>query len=115
MTNPFEFLTDAGSDQPAALRQDVRVRVLNCSASGCLVETTRPVAPGTVGALRSMFGDRELEDLVHVVRCEAVQNGRGSYRVAAQFLMTGPADVRSLRYLVGREAAAMPGWSETER
>ena len=113
--NPFEFLEDAGVEQPAALRRDLRVRVLNCSESGCLIETTRSLPVGMVAALHSMFGDRALEDIVRVVRCEAVEGTAGVYRAAAQFLVTAPPDPRSLRYLIGREAAAVPTWSETER
>ena len=113
--NRFEFLEDAGAEQPAALRRNVRVRVLNCSASGCLIETKRSLPVGMVASLQSTFGDRTLEDIVRVVRCEAVEGTAAVYRVAAQFLVTAPPDPGSLRYLIGREAAAVPNWSETER
>ena len=99
MTNRFDFLQDTGGAQPMALRRDVRVRVLNCSASGCLIETTRPIPVGLVGALRSTFGERELEDIVRIVRCEAAEGTRAVYHVAAQFLMTAPPDPRSLSAL----------------
>ena len=113
--NRFEFLEDAGAEMPAALRRDVRVRVINCSASGCLIETTRPLPVGVVAALHSTFGHRELEDVVRIVRCEALDGTAAVYRVAAQFLATAAPDPRSLRYLVARETASMPEWSEAER
>jgi hypothetical protein len=115
MTNRFEFLSGAGTEQPAALRRDVRVRVVNCSASGCLIEMARPVRVGMVGALRSTFGDRELEDVVRVVRCEPAEGNDDIYRVAVQFLVTAPPHPHSLRYVAAREAASMPAWSDTER
>ena len=36
----------------ATLARHIRSRVLNCSAGGCLLETTAPVAVGSTGKLR---------------------------------------------------------------
>ena len=52
--------------QIAALTKELRVRVLNCSASGCLVETNGTIAVGTVAILKVAFGGSEFEDTVQV-------------------------------------------------
>lgn len=36
----------------AALVHEIGVRVLNCSADGCLLETNKPLKAGTVAALQ---------------------------------------------------------------
>ena len=39
-------------DLAGVLTRDVRVRLVNISGSGCLVETSAQVEPGTIGVLR---------------------------------------------------------------
>ena len=57
------------SDEVGALTSHFRVRVLNCSAAGCLLETNGPIAIGTVGKLRVSFAGTEFDDPIQVVRC----------------------------------------------
>lgn len=97
--------TDA---EPAVLMKDVRVRVLNCSAAGCLVETAKPIPVGTVATLRITLSEREFADTVRVVRCQAIQ-GAVVYHVAAEFLSTAPPYAGSLRYLMRREWSELAG------
>ncbi len=62
----------------ASLTTDMRVRVLNVSAVGCLVETTRPLEIGTVATLRITFAGGDFEDTVQIVRCQEIGMGTGS-------------------------------------
>jgi PilZ domain len=60
------------SSEPAVvivLQQEVPVRVVNISRSGCLLLTSRPVRAGTVGRLRIALDDVEYGDDVRVARC----------------------------------------------
>ena len=64
-----------GFEQPddeelASLTKEMRVRVLNCSGSGCLLETDAPIAVGAIARLRITFGGREFDDTVRIVRCQ---------------------------------------------
>jgi hypothetical protein len=92
-----------------ALSKDIRVRVLNCSPVGCLLESNSPVAVGTVAALSVMFGDREFADSVQVVRCQSIGSTRGIYHLGAEFLTTAPPYAGSLRYAMRREGEALVG------
>jgi hypothetical protein len=55
------------------LQQEVPVRVVNISRSGCLLEASRPVRAGAVGRLRVSIDDTEYADDVRVARCDQVQ------------------------------------------
>jgi hypothetical protein len=52
----------------ATLTRHIRVRILNCSADGCLLETTASLAVGTVGTLSVLFGGRRFDDLIQILR-----------------------------------------------
>jgi hypothetical protein len=54
------------------LQQELPVRVVNVSRSGCLLQVSRPVRVGTVGRLHVAFGDKACIDDVRVARCEPV-------------------------------------------
>ena len=99
-------------DEIAGLSKEVRVRVLNCSATGCLVEATAPVLPGTVAVLRIAFGGHEFDDTVRVVRCQALE-GAGVYHVGTEFLSTTPPYTDTLRYLMRRDRDRLTGWLRT--
>ncbi|MQA28848.1 MAG: hypothetical protein GEU82_03270 [Luteitalea sp.] len=86
------------------------MRVLNCSAGGCLLETTRPVTVHTVAALHVSFGGKLFEEVVHVVRSAAVTGGGGLHRVAARFLSTTPPHEGSLRYVMLKESGELLCW-----
>jgi hypothetical protein len=86
------------------------VRVLNCSAAGCLLETTRPVAVNSVAMLHVSFGDKIFDDTVEVVRCVAISDGGDIHHVAAKFLSVAPPYAGSLRYLMRKEIGELAGW-----
>jgi hypothetical protein len=93
----------------AALTTDLRVRLLNVSATGCLVETRRPLDIGSVATLRVTFAGGDFEDTVQVVRCQEI-TGAAVYHVGAIFLTTSAPSLESLRYLVRRDSGRVTGW-----
>jgi hypothetical protein len=56
-------------------QQRLRVRLVNVSRSGCLLQAPRSVRVGTVGRLRVTLDDTEYEDDVRIARCAS---GQGS-------------------------------------
>ena len=57
-----------GVESPVAgpvgvLARDFGVRLLNCSSSGCLLETSTPMEVGTTGTLRIVLNGKDLVDL----------------------------------------------------
>jgi hypothetical protein len=101
--------SDQADEEVGTLTSDICIRVLNCAASGCLVESTRPLAVGSVATLRIRLSGGEFEETVQVVRCQQIAGG-SVYHVATQFLPTSPASFDSLRYLIRREAGHLGGW-----
>jgi PilZ domain len=97
----------------AGLTTELRVRVLNVSAQGCLVETKTPLEVGTAATLRLVFSGGEFEDTMQVVRCQEI-TGAGVYHVGLTILPTAPASMQSLRYLIRRESGSM-GWIRIAR
>ena len=95
----------ASGDVLGVLTRELQVRIINCSYSGCLVETDARVEVGTVGSLRLVFDGNELSDDVQVVRCQPIQGAGSVYQVGAQFLLTGPPGDRSLRRAVTQKLA----------
>ena len=96
-------------DEPGRLIHDTRVRVLNCSASGCLLETAHAVPVNTVATLRVSFGGSPLEDVVQVVRCETAWQDISLYHVAARFLSVAGPYAGSVRYLIHRQISELAG------
>lgn len=93
------------AEHAATLMRDLVMRVVDISASGCLIESRRRVEVGTVGRLRLKFGNDECADDVEVVRCEPVESGRSSlFHVGVRFLWTTPRDVGSIRHAVTTHA-----------
>lgn len=82
------------------------VRVLTLSGSGCVIESRRPVEPGTSGVLRISVGGRAYQDEVQIVRCRALAGAGDRYRLSVEFLwVTQPRD-DSLRSMVASMKAA---------
>jgi hypothetical protein len=98
----------------AALVADVRVRVLNCSATGCLLASATRVEEGTVATLHLRIGERTFTEVVKVVRCEPLDPDTGRYQVGARFLSTSPAYPGSLRYAMGPALREVAGRLETD-
>ena len=65
-----------------ALTCELRVRVLNGSATGCLVESSRPLTVGTVAALRVNLLGREYDDQVQVTRCQSIVGAGNIFHIA---------------------------------
>ena len=85
-----------------------RVRVLNISASGCLIESPRRMAVGTVGLLRVRWGSQEYADGVTVVRHQAIEGASGVHHVGMRFLWTTLPHPKSIRHAVARYVALPP-------
>ncbi len=109
----FDGSTREEPDEIGALTTDIRIRVLNCSASGCLVESVRPLELGTVARLRIIVSGDTFEEIVQVVRCQKIL-GAGVYHVGTDFLTTTPPCAESLRYLLRREFGRLAGWLQTQ-
>ena len=73
------------------------MRVLNCSASGCLIETDRRFDVGTVASIRVVIDGRELVDDVQIVRCQLIAGAGSVYHLGVRFLWTSPPRASSLR------------------
>lgn len=93
------------ADHAAVLMRDLATRVVDLSASGCLIESRRRLEVGTVGRLRLKFGNDECADDVEVVRCDAIEGGRSLFHVGVRFLWTTPRDVGSIRHAVTQYAS----------
>ena len=94
----------------AALTAELRVRVLNASATGCLVESTRALPVGTVAGLRVRLLDRDYDDEVQITRCQELAGAGSIFHVAMRFLSTAPPYAGSLRYAIHRELHQLAGW-----
>jgi hypothetical protein len=89
-----------GGLQLAALTKEIQARVLNCSPTGCLVETTTAVAIGTVAVLQVTWDGQELSDTVRVVRVQQIEGAGGVTHLGMQFVSTTPPNAGTLRYAV---------------
>jgi PilZ domain len=103
----FEHSDD---EELASLAKEIRVRVLNCSGNGCLLESDAAIPVGTVARLRIAFGGQEFDDTVRVVRCQALVGAGSIYHVGTQFLSTTPPYAGTLRHLMRRELNRLAGW-----
>ena len=104
---------NVGSDV-ATLARHIRTRMLNCSAAGCLLETTAPVAVGSTGKLRVTLDGRDFDDTIQIVRCDRIQGTASVYHVGTMFLSTAPPYVGSLRYAMRRGLTHLVGWLDTK-
>ncbi|HZM59884.1 MAG TPA: hypothetical protein VFB85_08805 [Vicinamibacterales bacterium] len=98
---------EGSSDAPAADRLGIitrlcQMRVLNCSASGCLIETERRFDVGAVASIRVVIDGRELVDDVQIVRCQPIAGAGSVYHLGARFLWTNPPGTHSLRTALWR-------------
>jgi hypothetical protein len=93
-------------DVVAVLGRDVRVRLIDISNSGCLIQSETRLAEGTTGTLRLSCGGVEYVDDVRIMRCQAPIGGDSWFRLGAQFLWTTNPGERSLRRVV---AGVQPG------
>jgi c-di-GMP-binding flagellar brake protein YcgR len=96
---PIDAILQA-SDLVAVLGREVPVRLLDISASGCLLETASRIVLGTTGSLLVTFDDKQYVDDVRVIRCRQSEGSSGAYQVGAEFLWTNTPHDRSLRRVV---------------
>jgi hypothetical protein len=75
-------------------QQELRVRVVNISRSGCLLAVPRLVRPGTVGRLRLALDDAEYADDVRIARCTPLPDA--GYGIGVELLcFPKPSESRS--------------------
>lgn len=89
-------------DCVGVITREVRVRVVNISTSGCLIESSSRLEPGTAGDLRIRVGDDVYADTVRIARVQQVQGAGATWHVGAEFLWTSQPGSRSLRRVVSR-------------
>ena len=90
----------------AVLTRELRIRVVNCSLSGVLFESTASLPVGTVAALTLWIGGHELTDDVRVVRCQAIAGAGQTYHIGAELLWTGIPGRHSLRLAMQQRLTA---------
>ena len=81
----------------AVLARDFQARIVNCSPSGCLLETNARLEVGTIGTLRFTIDGRELADDIQIVRCQPIEGAGSLYQVGARFLLTASSEKGTLR------------------
>jgi hypothetical protein len=87
------------------LGRDLTVRLLEISRVGCLLESSSPVAIGTVGALSVEVEGVEYVDQVRVARCQPLAGAGNTHQVGAEFLSLYMPGERSLRRYAAELAA----------
>jgi len=97
MSEPVQQPVSQITGQLGVLTREFRVRILNCSSSGCLVETNARLDVGTIGSLRLDIAGAEFVGEVLVVRCQNIEGAGSVYHVGAKFLWIGPPGHRTLR------------------
>jgi hypothetical protein len=107
----FESGSLVAVDAVGVLARNVSVRLLNCSGSGCLLETNSRLDVGTIASLHVTLGDRDLVDQIVVVRCQPIEGGGARFHVGARFLELAPPTVTAVRRVLVREAVAGAGSS----
>ena len=88
------------------LGKELRVRVLNCSPSGCLVETNSRLEVGTIASLSVTLEGDEFADDVQVVRCQQIEGAASVFHVGAQFLWMATPTRHSLRQMIRQTTGA---------
>jgi hypothetical protein len=84
-------------DRLGVLAHDFHTRIVNCSPTGCLLETSSPIEVGTIGHLRFLIDGREVGDDVQVVRCQSIEGAGPLFQVGVRFLWTMVPGKDSLR------------------
>lgn len=97
------------ADGLAVLTRELRMRMLNCSATGCLVEVNVPLAVSTVASLTVHFEGRQFTDDVLVAWCKAVPGGGARYHAGLRFVWTDAAPPHALRIMAHQLVANAGG------
>lgn len=97
------------ADLITVLNRQIGVRVLDVSASGCLLESDCDVPVGTVGSLSLEANGRQYVDPIRVTRAQAIPGGGERHLLGAEFVwltLPNPTSVRRLaRRVAGPENA----------
>ena len=104
MNRTFDPRDRAEAHDVASLSTDIRVRVLNVSAAGCLIETRRALEVGSVATLRMNVAGGDFEDTVQIVRCQEITGAGTTFHLGATFLTTAAPSLESLRFLFRRQS-----------
>jgi hypothetical protein len=92
-----------GSDDVIGIvARDTRVRLVNISVSGCLLESAHRFEHGTTGMLEVAIGDDVFADAVRVARVQPVFGGGVAWHIGVEFLWTSHPGSWSLRRMVSR-------------
>ncbi len=75
-------------------QQELPVRLLNISRSGCLLRVSRHVRVGTIGRLRVALDEAECADDVRVARCTALPGAAWELGIELLWVST-PKELRS--------------------
>jgi len=97
----------AADDCVGVITREVRVRLVNISTSGCLIESSSRLEPGTAGDLRIRVGGDIYADDVRIARVQQVQGAGSTWHVGAEFLWTTQPGTQSLRRVVSRLRQAL--------
>jgi c-di-GMP-binding flagellar brake protein YcgR len=102
----------SAGDLVAVLGRDVSVRLVDISASGCLLEAGNRLPVGATGSLRVIFEENDYVDDIRIMRCRECDGSSSWYHLGAEFLWTNAPHEHSLRRLVGRlqASAIKTGW-----
>lgn len=104
MSRTFDARQQRLGHEVASLTTDIRVRVLNVSAAGCLIETRRALEIGSVATLSINVAGANFEDTVQIVRCQEITGAGAIFHLGATFLTTAAPSIESLRYLFRRQS-----------
>ena len=95
------------ADRLAVLTRDLPVRLLNCSASGCLVETNVPLEVSTVASLTLNVDGRHFTDDALGAWCRPIAGGDARYHVGLRFVWTAAATPNTLRMMAHQLVAGV--------
>src|SRR5215510_517559 len=97
MRRDAQTTSPESAERLGVLTRLCQMRVLNCSVSGCLLETNHRLAIGAVASIRIVLNGRELVDDIQIVRCQPIAGAGSTYHIGAEFLWTSPPGARSIR------------------
>jgi hypothetical protein len=87
--------------------RDIPVRVLDASASGCLVESREPLPEGAVGVLEVTSEQGRTLEPLRISRSTEIAGGATRFRAGAQFLPLGAPGPTSVRNQLARLEVAL--------
>jgi hypothetical protein len=102
-------------DLVAVLGREIAVRLLDISASGCLLESNNRLDVGRHGSLRVSYEGSEFTDDVRIMRCRQVSGSSAVYHAGAEFVWTAPPRAGSLRLILPKLQLALLKDTQLER